>query len=386
MKKLFAFVLLLSFITVYGQEDYKTVHNVNEFTNPSAYKVEFNQRRVKFAERPKNIILLIGDGMGVAQLYAGYTANKGQLNVFKMPITGFSITYSQSDYITDSGAGGTAIATGVKTYNGAIGVDANGKPVKSVLKLAEESNKATGMVSSSAITHATPASFIASVASRSSYEDIALEFLKTDIDVFIGGGRLHFDQRADGRKLSDELKANGYDVAFNMDDAAKSTSLKLAALTADEHNGPSTERGQMLPLATEKAIQVLKKNKRGFFLMVEGSQIDWAGHQNDAAYMVGEMLDFDQAVAKALAFAAKDQNTLVIVTSDHETGGVSIVGGSIEKGQVTAAFNSPNHTAEMVPVFAYGPGAHRFSGVYQNTEIFSKMVELLGLASPAVKK
>lgn len=384
MNKLFVVLFVAFSLVAKGQENYKTNHPVSQFTNPTPHGTISVAAAPRFAANPKKIILLIGDGMGVAQLYGGFTANKGRLNIFNMPVTGFTQTYSNSDYVTDSGAGGTAIATGVKTNNGSIGVDASDKAVKSILHLAEEKGLATGLVSTSAITHATPAAFIAHVPNRSSYEDIALDFLKTDIDVFIGGGRKHFDERADGRKLSRELEQKGYRVAFSLDEAGDGAK-RLAVLTADEHNAKFSERGDLLPRATQKALDLLSRNKKGFFLMVEGSQIDWGGHQNDVAYVVGETLDFDLAVGKALEYALKDKRTLVIVAADHETGGLSLVGGSIANGEVKAAFGASNHTATMVPVFAFGAGASAFAGVYQNTDLFWKMVDLLGV-SPVSKK
>lgn len=371
---------------IFAQENYKTNHPVSEFVNQAPYATVKVDNFKRFAPKPKRVIVLIGDGMGVAQLYAGYTANKGQLNILGMPVVGFHFTYSANNYITDSAAGGTALASGVKTNNGAIGVDANGHKVPSILHLSENKGVATGLVSTSAITHATPASYIAHVPSRGSYEDIALDFLQTDIDVFIGGGRKHFEQRADGRNLSEELRKKGYNVSYSLSEVEANNHPRMAVLTADEHNGKADERGDMLPKATKKALEVLKNNKNGFFLMVEGSQIDWGGHQNDLAYIVGEMLDFDKAVGKALEFAAADKHTLVIVTADHETGGMSLVGGNIANSQVKASFNSPDHTAEMVPVFAYGAGAQHFAGVYQNTDIFKKLVELMGVGATTSRK
>jgi alkaline phosphatase len=127
------------------------------------------------------------------------------------------------------------------------------------------------------------------------------------------------------------------------------------------------------------ALKMLKRNKKGFFIMIEGSMIDWAAHDNDAESIVKETVDFDNAVGKALQFAVKNGETLVIVTADHETGGLGINGGNLETGEIVAAFTSKDHTATMVPVFAYGPGSERFTGVQQNTGIFKKCVELLGL-------
>ena len=332
--------------------------------------------------KPKNIILMIGDGMGVAQVYAGYTHNHAQLNLFQFKSIGFSKTYSTSGYITDSGAGGTAIATGHKTYNGAIGVDMDTIPQKSILEIAEEKGLSTGLVSTSAITHATPASFIAHQASRDNYEAIAADFLNTDIDVFIGGGSMNFSKRADKRDLLQELRAKGYQVVFSLDSIRNISSGKLAGFTSSMHNKSILAgRGDELPAGTQTAINILDNNKKGFFLMVEGSMIDWGGHANNADYIVTEMVDFDIAIGKALAFAKQDGHTLVIVTADHETGGMSLVGGDFVKGTVAGNFGTTDHTGVMVPVFAYGPGAELFQGVQENTDLFYKMVSLLRLAA-----
>jgi alkaline phosphatase len=331
-------------------------------------------------DRPTNIILMIGDGMGVTQVYSGYTANKGQLNLFRCNSIGFSKTYSATNYITDSGAGATAISTGHKTYNGAIGVDKDTAIAKTILEYAEEKGLATGLVSTSAITHATPASFIAHQASRDNYEAIAADFLKTDIDVFIGGGINHFAVRKDKRDLLKELRQKGYQVIFSMDSIKKITHGKLAGLTAKEHNPSMIEgRGDMLPNSTMTALNILSENKKGFFLMVEGSQIDWGGHANNANFVEKEMIDFDNAIGKALDFAKRDGHTLVIVTADHETGGMSLVGGDYQQGTVVAKFNTTDHTGVMVPVFAFGPGAELFQGVQENTDLFTKMMKLFGI-------
>jgi alkaline phosphatase len=333
----------------------------------------------KKSESPKNIILLIGDGMGTAQIYAGYTAKKGIMNITGMPVSGFSVTWSANNYITDSGAGGTALATGVKTNNGSIGVDAKGQTVETILEMAEQRGLSTGLVSTSVITHATPASFIAHTTDRSKYADIALDFLHTDIDVFIGGGYNNFAHRADSLNLIDSLKAHGCFVTRDLKDVDVPSTQRLAALLADEHlPRMSKGRGNMLPDATEMALKMLKRNKKGFFIMIEGSQIDWGGHDNDASYIVDEMVDFDNAVGKALHFAAKNGETLVIVTADHETGGFGITGGNHTTGDVQSAFLSKDHTATMVPVFAYGPGSGIFTGVQNNTDIFKKCVKLFG--------
>lgn len=341
--------------------------------SPSADKNE-----QKSAPQVKNVIVMIGDGMGVSQVYAGLTANKGSLHLEKCQFVGFSKTFSANNYITDSAAGGTAIACGVKTTNGAIGVDADGNPVKSMLEYAAEHDLSTGVVSSCSVTHATPASFVAHQPSRKMEEEIAVDFLNSDITLFIGGGKRYFDARSDGENLLEKLEAKGFQVALNMDDVKKVTSGKLAGLIADEHPESYPERGEFLPESVQKAIDLLKNNEKGFFLMVEGSQIDWACHGNDQENLVNEMVDFDRAIKVAFDYAAQDPNTLVIVTADHETGGAALTGGNLSTGEVGVTFGTKGHTSVMVPVFAYGAGAVDFAGIYQNSDILSKIIKLYG--------
>jgi alkaline phosphatase len=333
----------------------------------------------------RNVILFIGDGMGLSQVYAAYTVNKGNLNMMKFPFTGFSKTSSASHYITDSGAGGTAISCGKKTYNGAIGMDSDSIPCKTILEYAEENGLATGLIATSSITHATPASFIAHQKKREGYEAIALDFLKTDIDVFIGGGGHYFTCRSDSADLVNQLKIKGYDVFLYPSSIHLENSNKAAVFTAPVNNPRiSMGRGNMLPDATEKAIELLRKNKKGFFLMVEGSQIDWGGHDNDMNYVVEELIDMDNAVGKALAFAEQDGNTLVVVTADHETGGLVILNGDMKAGTAEVKFSTTNHTGIMVPVYAYGPGAGNFSGIYENTSLFFKLMRFFNFTDPWV--
>jgi alkaline phosphatase len=329
----------------------------------------------------RNVILMIGDGMGIPTVYSAMTVSDQPLNIERCTTTGMQKTFSSDNYITDSAAAGTALATGTKTKNGAIGVDSLGTRVKSILEIAEEHGLATGLVSTSSITHATPASFIAHQASRGSYEDIAMDFMKTDIDVFIGGGYDHFAKRKDKLNLIDTLKSNGYEVDTTLNTILQSTSLKLAGFTAPVHNPYRLKgRGNMLPASSEKAIQILSKNKKGFFLMIEGSQIDWAAHENVADTLIDETLDFDKAVGLALDFAKNDGHTLVIITADHETGGVTIIGGSRETHKVILNFSTKDHTAVMVPVYAFGPGSEDFTGTYNNTDICKKILTCFGFS------
>lgn len=381
LKSLIVLALFIASQQLFGQENYKSVSkgdSTKTYLGGEPYEVKTFTQKFK-SKKPKNVIMMIGDGMGVAHVYAGYTANGGHLFLDNFKYIGFSKTQSSNKYITDSAAGGTALSTGHKTYNGAIGVNNDTVAIETILEMAEKKGLATGLVSTSAITHATPASYIAHQGSRGSYEDIAADFLKTDIDVFIGGGYKHFAERKDKRDLTKELQANGYQVLRNMDDIAKVKSGKLAGLTADEHNEVYPTRKMNLPLSTQTALNILDQNKKGYFIMIEGSQIDWGAHQNNTIYIVNEMLDFDRTIGKALEFAAKDGETLIVVTADHETGGFALVGGDMKTGKVKGAFTTGEHTGVMVPVFAYGPGAENFTGVMKNTDIAKKIMKLLGL-------
>lgn len=380
MKKNILLLLLIFPLISWGQDAPSDQIDKTRYENQEFYEVKKYKQKKSKKPTVENIIFLIGDGMGPAQVYAGLMANKGESYLKSMPVSGFNKTNSSDKLITDSAAGATAFSIGEKTYNGAIGVDKNEVPKKTILEMAEEKGISTGLISTCAITHATPAAFIAHQRNRGMQEEIAADFLKTDIDLFIGGGRKYFNKRKDERDLLMELEAKGYDVVTSMDSLKYATGERVAALLYEEHPEPVMKgRGEMLPASTNFAIDKLKKNKDGFFLMVESSQIDWGGHDNSVPYIVTEMLDFDQTVGEALKFAAKDGKTLVVVTADHETGGLTINGGSLEKGIVQGKFTAGGHTGVMVPVFAFGPQAELFSGIMENTDFFDKFKEVLGL-------
>ena len=326
---------------------------------------------------------MIGDGMGLTQITAGMYKNGNKIELEKFPIVGLHKSYSSDNLVTDSASGATAFACGVKTYNGAIGVNPDTVAVKTILEEAEEKNYATGLVATSTIVHATPASFIAHVKQRKMYEAIAADFLKTDIDFFLGGGKKYFDRREkDERNLYEELRAKGYVVSDyfqeDLQDVKIDNTKKFAYLTSDADPLPVAQGRDYLPLASKKAANFLdNQDDKAFFLMIEGSQIDWGGHANDSDYIITEMLDFNEAIANVLEFAEADGETLVIVTADHETGGYSINPGSTMDSLVTE-FTTDYHTAVMIPVFAYGPGAELFSGIYENTAIYNKMRQAYG--------
>ena len=329
----------------------------------------------------RNVILLIGDGMGVTQISAGMYMNGNTLNLERCKVVGLHKPSASNSLVTDSAAGATAFACGKKTYNGAIAVGPDMMPIKTILEYAEEKGLATGLVATSTITHATPASFIAHVEQRSMMEEIAADFMKTEVDIFIGGGKKFFDNRSDNRNLSDELRAKGYFISDFVTEDLETISFpidkNIGYFTANNNPLPAYQGRDYIKVATEKAINYLdQKSKDGFFLMVEGSQIDWGGHANNSDYIITEMIDFDKAVKAALDFAEKDGHTLVVITADHETGGYAINTGSKMDSLVTA-FTTDYHTADLIPVFAFGPNASEFGGIYENTAIFDKIMNAL---------
>jgi alkaline phosphatase len=334
-------------------------------------------------QQAKNVILLIGDGMGLTQISAGLYANDNQLNLEQFQHIGLHKSYSSDNLITDSAAGATAFACGEKTYNGAIAVDPDTNRIVTILEEAETAGLATGLVATSTIVHATPASFIAHVKSRQMYEAIAAQFVDVPIDYFVGGGKKYFDRReTDERNIIEELKRKNYQMSdYFLEDFSNieiNTSKNFGYLTSDADPLTVEQGRDYLSAACTKGIDFLRqKSDKGFFMMVEGSQIDWGGHANNSDYIIQEMIEFDQVIGQVLDFAKADGQTLVIVTADHETGGYAINPGS-EMGNIIPGFTSTYHTGTMIPVFAYGPGAELFSGIYENTAIYHKMKAALG--------
>ncbi len=355
--------------------------------------ISFSCKSIKVKEevppKAKNVILLIGDGTGLSQISSAFYFKKTSPNYARFKQIGLINTSSSREDITDSAAGATAFASGVKTYNGAVGVADDSTKVKNLTEIVSLKGIKTGVISTSSIQHATPASFYAHVINRGLYEDISADMVLSEIDFFAGGGTKFFNKRKDGRNLLEELKAKefGIDTTALGDFAGIKQYSKMAYLLAENHMDPVAKgRGDFLPKATELGIQFLNKDadNSNFFMMIEGSQVDWGGHANDAEYLISELIDFDDAIGKALDFAEKDGNTLVIVTADHETGGFTL-SSTLKKTkdgksysdykEITGTFSTKGHSATLIPVFAYGPGAKAFSGVYENTEIFLKILE-----------
>ncbi len=333
-------------------------------------------------EPPKamNVIYMIGDGMALPQVYAAMLASKEKMTFSQFPYIGVVDTHSASNDITDSAAGGTALASDHKTKNGMVGMNPDTIPVKTLLEVFAEQGKETGIVVTSYITHATPASFYAKVPKRSMYEDIAVQLAEAqNINLAIGGGMKHFNQRKDSinlvERMENELGWKVYDTLADIDVTCK----KYAVLANDGHMPPAAERGDFLPRAVKTALQTLDDAENGFFLMVEGSQIDFACHGNDSAWMVNEVVDFSNAIQLALDYAEEHGNTLVVVIADHETGGLTLPDPQGKYTNVVFNYSTRSHTCLPVMVYAYGPGAEQFTGWMQNTAIKGKILNACGL-------
>lgn len=346
-----------------------------EYTNPKAYTPYQPTYKTDGANTAvKNIIFLIGDGMGLAQIQAGLSANFGQSNIITMKHIGFSRTEASNSDFTDSAAGGTVLATGHKTNNRYIGVDADGKVVSSIPDTLAQYGIKSAIISAGDITDATPAAFYAHQIDRTMSQEIAADFKNSNVDILIGSHRESFLANKDG-KLMQQLKEKGYQLQQTLSAFEGVTSGKQMVLLSDSATRSILDgRGDMLKTSLLKSIQLLTDNKNGFFIMAEGAQIDYGGHANSLPYVVTEQHDFDKLVGEAIKFADQDGQTLVIVTADHETGGLSLLDADYKKGTVRGNFSSDDHTNIMVPVFAYGPGAQNFIGVYNNTEVFKKII------------
>lgn len=326
-------------------------------------------------QKAKNVIVLIGDGMGPAQVYSLILTSSEKTAFERFPYSGFSITKSASNEITDSAAGGSAIANGTKSNNGNVGMNADSIPMPSMLDIFAEQGKKTGVVVTCAVTHATPADFLAHNITRKNTEEIALEISKKEkLDVLFGGGKKYFTERKDGLDLIGKMWENGWNIYDSLPQI-ENNNARTMVLTCRKHPVKAPERGDFLPQATAKAIEMLD-NENGFFLLVEGSQIDFACHDNDSATLVEEMRDFNKTLNVVLDFAEKDQNTLVIVTADHETGGLTFIDPDGKYTRTDFKWSTGSHSAIFVPVFSYGPGAEKFSGILDNTDIIKKIMDV----------
>ena len=339
-----------------------------------------NKTKAQEPAKAVNVIYMIGDGMALPQVYAAMLASGEEMTFSQFPYIGVVDTHSASNDITDSAAGGTALGSDHKTNNAMLGMNPDTIPVKTVLEAMAEQGKETGIVVTCYVTHATPAAFYAKVPHRKQYEDIAVQMAENPyINLIIGGGMKHFAQRKDSldlmARMENELGWKVYDNLAEVD----VTSQKYAVIADTNHMPKAADRGDFLPRAVKTALKSLDDAKNGFFLMVEGSQIDFACHAGDSTWMMDEMLDFDYAVSVALDYAKEKGNTLVVVTADHETGGLTLPDPKGKYTNVVFDYSTGSHTCLPVLVYAYGPGAEQFTGWMQNNELKAKIMNACGM-------
>ncbi len=331
---------------------------------------------------PKNIIYMIGDGMGFNIIEATENIYKDQLYMGKLamnqiPYLTHQTTYSSSNYITDSAAGGTALATGYKTANGAIAIDAVKRedPYKTVLELAAEKGMSTGIVVTKQVTDATPAAYSSHAYERGDFNIIADQqtekMISGELDLLMGGGSLYFDD--------DYCIENGINYTTKK---AELSNVPLPFLGLYDLDVMDTFDDSQPTLAemTDRALELLSADENGFFLMVEGSQIDSYNHDNRLEKAAHETYEFDKAVASALEFAAKNPDTLILITADHETGGLYIpMDPTPDNIKTGSTYTSTGHTERAVPVYALGAGVETgLDGILENVDIAAYVASLLG--------
>ena len=346
------------------------------FTYEHPYAVE--KLQAPKGKKVKNVILMIGDGMSLMHVYTAWSANRGKLWLENAQATGLSKTWAVKKLVTDSGSGGTSLATGVKTVYHAVGVDPEGKPLTSLVDVAKELGKDAGMAVTCRLWDATPCDFCCHNIDRDKEEELVGDYPTSGVDFVFGGGAQKFTNRKDGRDIFKELQKKGYHVSRTLDDFfAYDKNSRIFAVPYDKDTPLPDERGDLLARASMKGISLMNQNKNGFFMMIEGSQLDDYGHFNQLDLLMKETLDFDQTVGEVMKWAAKDGETLVVVTADHETGGLTLVNGNKDEGRVECCFSTKDHSGAMVPVYAFGPGAENFTGIFENTDVFKKIKKLM---------
>lgn len=346
------------------------------FTYEHPYAVE--KLQAPKGKKVKNVILMIGDGMSLMHVYTAWAANRGKLWLENAQATGLSKTWAVKKLVTDSGSGGTSLATGVKTVYHAVGVDPEGKPLTSLVDVAKELGKDAGMAVTCRLWDATPCDFCCHNIDRDKEEELVGDYPTSGVDFVFGGGAQKFTNRKDGRDIFKELQKKGYHVSRTLDDFfAYDKNSRIFAVPYDKDTPLPDERGDLLARASMKGISLMNQNKNGFFMMIEGSQLDDYGHFNQLDLLMKETLDFDKTIGEVMKWAAKDGETLVVVTADHETGGLTLVNGNKDEGRVECCFSTKDHSGAMVPVYAFGPGAENFTGIFENTDVFKKIKKLM---------
>lgn len=319
----------------------------------------------------RNVILMIGDGMGLEQVSCAWVVNKGKLNFDLFPQVGLSRTWCTDALITDSGAGGTALAAGQKTAMNHVGTAADTTDLPSVLVKAKQLGKKTGIAVTCHFADATPCDFACHNEYRYNQEDLIADYLECGVDYLSGGGTDWFTEvkRTDGRNIMTEMEEAGYTVATTEKELTEAALPVIGILSPD--NLPiAKERGDLFRNTVRYGLDILSREggDKGFVMMIEGSCIDDWLHGNNIANAMEELLDFDRTIGDVLEWAAKDGHTLVVVTADHATACLTLQDGDLETGEIGVHFASESHNGIAVPIYAWGPGSDKFTGIRENDE------------------
>lgn len=357
---------LRDFLELYPKNNYSTEGKFHEIYRPT-YEPDRSD------DAPRNVIVLISDGgAGQAQMWSAATANGGNLNLLQMKTIGLIKNNPTNDYTTDSAASGTALATGRKTRNRRIGTDELGNRIDNITEVLSGRGYSTGIVSNDNITGATPSAYYAHQPERDMSDEIAKDLLNTPASIVIGGAVKTFAEQ--DSLLVRQLRDKGVAFVNGVESlSAVPGGQRVVCVAQDDYKSDR----RVIEEAFDEVIGRLSENEKGFFVMFEGAKVDKGGHANDVKTVIDEYLSFDRMVGKALEFADKDKNTLVLVLSDHETGGMTIINGDYATGAVTSSFSTPDHTGIPVLLYAYGPGSRLFAGFAENTSIFEKITSLL---------
>ena len=337
------------------------------YATPHTYDI------VKVQEPPqsnavKNIIFLIGDGMGLEQVSCAWVLNHGKLNLDNMSHVGLSRTWCTNELITDSGAGGTALAAGQKTAYSHVGTAPDTTDLYSILVDAAKVGKKTGTVVTCHFADATPCDFCCHNEFRYNQDDLIADYVTCGVDYLAGGGLDWFTlNRKDGRDITKEMADAGYTVALT-EEELMAAGLPVIGILSPDNLPVAGERGDLFRRMVGQGLKELSANEEGFVMMIEGSCIDDWLHGNDIEKAMEELLDFDRTLGDVLEFAAKDGHTLVVVTADHNTGAITLQDGNLEKGEIGVHFGSESHNGIAVPVYAWGPGSEKFTGIRENAE------------------
>lgn len=346
------------------------------YTSPNPYDTVKVEEPAQDAEI-RNIIFMIGDGMGLEQVSCAWVLNHGKLNLDNMPVIGLSRTWCLDKLITDSGAGGTALASGHKTNYDHIGVLPDTTDLSSILVKAADMGKSTGVAVTCHFADATPCDFCCHNEYRYNQEDLIADYVNCGVDYLSGGGTDWFTiNRTDGRNIINEMAAAGYHVALT-EEELYNAELPVIGILSPDNLPVAEERGDLFRSTVARGIDLLSKNGNGFVMMIEGSNIDDWLHGNDIHHAMEELLDFDRVLGYVLEWAAKDGHTLVVVTADHSTGCLTLRDGNLEEGTIGVSFASESHNGIAVPFYAWGPGSAQFTGIHENAEYGQMLIDLV---------